>query len=77
MTNPTAYPLKLVRDFEAAVRAHEMKGAGAPEDRAHINKAYERAKEKLVRKIGQLAKDNEAMKTKLDDMVDYKDRSPL
>lgn len=58
MSNKSSYTMMLLRKFEAAVRAHEMKGAAAPEDMPIIEKEYQRAKEKLVRKIGQLCADN-------------------
>lgn len=56
-TNPAAYALVLMRQFETAVRNHEVKGLLAPSEREVVENNYQRAKEKLARKIGQLAND--------------------
>ncbi len=37
--------------FEAAVRAHEMRGAGPPEDEVAIQREYAQAKAALVTKL--------------------------
>lgn len=72
-TNPAAYALLLMRQFETAVRNHEVKGLLAPSERTEVEERYTRAKEKLARKIGQLAADAQ----KWDNAHDHKDRSPL
>ena len=43
--------MKLVEDFEKAVRDHEMMGAKDPRDHQEIEKEYERTKEKLIRAL--------------------------
>lgn len=40
--------MKIVEDFEQAVRDHEMKGAGYPEEHAFIELRYKVAKQKLI-----------------------------
>lgn len=40
--------MKVVNDFEAAVRAHEMKGASHPGDHEAIELNYELTKRKLL-----------------------------
>lgn len=72
-TNPAAYALLLMRQFERAVRDHAFKGAQHPNEWAEIEERYQRSKEKLARKIGQLAADS----ARLAEMYDHKDRSPL
>lgn len=72
-TNPAAYALLLMRQFERAVRDHAFKGAQHPNEWAEIEERYQRSKEKLARKIGQLAADAQ----KWDHANDHKDRSPL
>jgi len=47
---------KLVRNFERAVRLHEMAGAAHPEDRPLIQEDYENAKERLISTIKQMSK---------------------
>jgi hypothetical protein len=46
--------MKLVEDFEKAVRDHEMMGAKDPMDHAEIEKEYERTKEKLIRALNKV-----------------------
>lgn len=43
--------MKLIENFEAAVRVHEMKGAAHPDDHERIQKEYENAKHKLLGRI--------------------------
>lgn len=43
--------MKIVEDFEAAVRADEMKGAAHPQDHEAIEANYKLAKERLVAKL--------------------------
>lgn len=40
--------MKVVEDFEQAVRDHEMRGAAHPEDRDLIDLQYKVAKQKLI-----------------------------
>lgn len=42
---------RLIKRFEDAVRAEEMKGMYLPEDRARIEQEYEQAKKALVARI--------------------------
>lgn len=71
-TNPAAYALGLMTAFERAVRQHVADNEyGQCSKMQQIR--YERAKERLARKIGQLAADAQ----KWQDAHDYKDRSPL
>jgi hypothetical protein len=46
--------MKLVEDFEKAVRDHEMMGAQDPRDHREIEKEYERTKEKLIRALNKV-----------------------
>jgi hypothetical protein len=46
--------VKLVEDFEKAVRDHEMMGAKDPRDHQEIEKEYERTKEKLIRALNKV-----------------------
>jgi hypothetical protein len=43
--------LKVVEDFEAAVRDHEMRGARHPLDHQAIEEEYKRAKEALLHQL--------------------------
>lgn len=43
--------MKLVNDFEAAVRAHEMRGAQHPEEHELIELKYKTSKEALIAKL--------------------------
>ena len=47
---PAGYK-QVLRRFEEAVRAHEMRGAQMPEDIPGIEKEYEDAKAAIVRKL--------------------------
>lgn len=42
---------KVVDNFEAAVRAHEMIGAAHPEDQDEIEREFKRAKATLLRVV--------------------------
>lgn len=46
--------MKLINNFEAAVRMHEMKGAMHPEDWEEIELDYKETKKKLENYIKQL-----------------------
>lgn len=53
---------RAIRDFEEAVRTHEMKGASHPEDHEFIEGQYIQAKktlEKLIKKLRLKAKDKQ------------------
>lgn len=43
--------MKIVERFEAAVRKHEMRGAGRPEDRSDVEEEYKEAKKELLSKL--------------------------
>lgn len=54
--------MKLINDFEAAVRMHEMKGAMHPDDWEEIELDFKQAKKKLenyIRRLNRKLKESE------------------
>lgn len=54
--------MKLVDDFEAAVRLHEMKGANRPEDHEYIELLFETTKQKLIEALRRREPEAEQMR---------------
>ena len=58
MSRPTNYASRCLREFEEAVRAHEMRGAQHPEAQEEIEDRYQRTKTKLKKQLQQHTPDH-------------------
>lgn len=54
--------MKIIEDFETAVRDHEMVGARHPSEHAYIVDRYRITKLKLIQKLHELRKTNDKLR---------------